>query len=103
MLAEMKGLYQVPVGLALDQFGYPSVIHAEFVADMNLAFARIDNGSGTDDDLEHLSGLIAELYWRMPVLVTKHAANAAPRKEASRNSVEHLLLGAAEREVTWLD
>lgn len=62
MLNEMKGLYQVPVDIASDRFGFPSAIHDESVAEPNLGFARIDAGGGTDEDLEHLSDRLAELY-----------------------------------------
>lgn len=100
-LAEMENLYQVAVDLALEHFACPSTIHAAFLAESNLDLARIDAASGTDDDVEHLSGRVAELYGRIPVLDIKRIAKVAPRAEPKRNSVEHLLLGGVERVVTW--
>lgn len=83
------------------RFGCPSVIHGEFVAEWNLAFARIEGGGGMNDDVEPLSGLLVERNERISVQDIKRAANAAPQEQEKRSSVGHLLLGVVERVVKW--
>lgn len=47
MLAEVQGLYLVPLELDWDCFPIPSAPHTEFVAEVNLDFDRIDTGAGS--------------------------------------------------------
>lgn len=68
-----------------------------------MAFGRIYTDGGMNEDLEHLSGHLAELYGRIPVIDIKRADNAALREQAKQNSVAHLLLGVVERVVPWSD
>lgn len=82
MVAEMEGLYQVPVDLVSDWFVCQSSIHAELVAEMNAAFTRIHDGGGMGKDLVHISGSISEWYERMLVLDLKRIADAPPRAQA---------------------
>lgn len=103
MVSVMEGLYQVPVDLSSDRFHCSSAIHAKFVTETNVTFARVYAACKTDDDREHLSGRLAELCGRVPVLNIKRTKNAVPREEVKRNSVDDLLLGVVERVENWPD
>lgn len=52
MLAEMKGMYQVPVEPLFDRFGIPIPLHAKFVAEVSNALTRSDAGGEEKRDLE---------------------------------------------------
>lgn len=55
MMAEIQGLYQVPVDLFSERFGCRAVLHADVVVEMNMAFHRFYFGGGGEDELNPIS------------------------------------------------
>lgn len=100
VLGQTQGLYQAPVDLVSDRFSCPSVFHANFVADMNLASQRMGHGGGAEDVLNHVPESMAAPYEIMARLQIDGSENVAPRLGAQRNSVEHFPLGVLGHVVT---
>lgn len=57
--------------LSSDRFGFPSVIHAEFVAEMNAAFTRLEEGGEAHGDSDYLTGRLTEWYGRIRLMDIK--------------------------------
>lgn len=68
---------------------------------MNAAFTRFEESGEAHNELDFLTGCRVEWYVRMLPMDIKRSAKAAPRIDALKNRVAHILLSIVDRVVTW--
>lgn len=78
----MQGLYEVLIVQASDRFEGASLLHAAFVAEMNLSFDRPDNGGREEDELTQITERMEAWYESMLLLAIARSEKASPRLEA---------------------
>lgn len=78
MLLKMQRVYQVQVDQIFDRFTCPSEIHTGFVAEMNISFERIENGSVSEDGIDHVAEWLTIWYENMLPLDIKHTEKVRP-------------------------